>query len=60
MDEIEEIKKAMENATCVVTLILHQEKIKIAITGDASRAYGILSSAVRAIEETPKPIIAQA
>lgn len=60
MDEIEEIKKAMENATCVVTLILHQEKIKIAITGDASRAYGMLSSAVRAIEETPKPIIAQA
>jgi hypothetical protein len=60
MDEIEEIKKAMENATCVVTLILHQEKIKIAITGDASHAYGMLSSAVRAIEETPKPIIAQA
>jgi hypothetical protein len=60
MNEIEEIKKAMENSTCVVTLILHGDSIKIALTGDASHAYGMLTSAVKALEETPKPIIAEA
>jgi len=60
MNEIEEIKKAMEDATCVVTLILHGENIKIAITGDASHAYSMLYSAVRTIEEKPKQIIAEA
>lgn len=60
MNEIEEIKKAMDNSTCVVTLILHGDSIKIAVTGDASHAYGMLTSAVKALEETPKPIIAEA
>jgi hypothetical protein len=60
MNEIEEIKKAMENSTCVVTLILHGDSIKIAVTGDASHAYSMLTSAVKALEETPKPIIAEA